>query len=82
MKTFLVFLKSCYVRDAQGFFPEKMPDPYEHEDDWKDVGGPMLLMKCYGGDLAEVWKTIKRVYPNTVQEVFEIYKIDGKMHEV
>ena len=74
MKTFLVFLKSCYVRDAQGFFPDKWPNMYEFEDDWKDVGGPMLLMKCYGGDLAEVWEAINRVYPNTAREVFEIYE--------
>lgn len=82
MKTFLVFLKACYVRDAQGFFPEKWPDMYDFEDDWKDVGGPMLLMKCHCMSLDDVRAAINRIYPNTSPNVFEIYEIDSEMHTV
>ena len=84
---YLVFLRSSYVRDAQGYFPQQMSDDTDPMDEsqegsWADCGGPMLVMDIYAASMSEVARKIAEAYPNVDMAVFMILRCDGEVTEV
>lgn len=81
-ETWLVFIKSTYVRDAQAFIGNAQADihPYSKdlEDDnaWLDVQGATLVAIYRDMTKGEVVDRIKHVYPEAADGVFQILKPD------
>lgn len=81
-ETWLVFIKSTYVRDAQAFIGNAQADihPYSKdlEDDnaWLDVHGATLVAIYRDMTKGEVVDRIKHVYPEAADGVFQILKPD------
>lgn len=81
-ETWLIFIKSTYVRDAQAFIGNAQADihPYSKdlEDDnaWLDVQGATLVAIYRDMTKGEVVDRIKHVYPEAADGVFQILKPD------
>lgn len=80
--TWLVFIKSTYVRDAQAFIGNAQADihPYSKDLDddnaWLDVHGATLVAIYRDMTKGEVVDRIKHIYPEAAVGVFQILKPD------
>ena len=81
-ETWLVFIKSTYVRDAQAFIGNAQADiqPYSKDLDddnaWLDIHGATLVAIYRDMTKGEVVDRIKHDYPEDADGVFQILKPD------
>ena len=80
--TWLIFIKSAYVRDAQAFIGSAQADIHTYSKDldddnaWLDVHGATLVAIYKDITKDEVVDRIKHVYPEAADGVFQILKPD------
>ena len=80
--TWLIFIKSAYVRDAQAFIGNAQADIHTYSKDldddiaWLDVHGATLVAIYKDITKDEVVDRIKHVYPEAADGVFQILKPD------
>lgn len=70
---YLVFIKADYVRDAQAYLGELSEDIFddEHEENWRDINGPVLVLDGNFDSTIKMFDTIMKMYPTTDISIFE-----------
>lgn len=77
-KSFQIFVKREYVRDAQIYQGNTEVDDIhaiEQEKYWKDCFGDMLLTTFHTKTEKQVWDYISKAYPDADANIFWINKV-------
>ena len=76
-KYYQVFIKRDYVRDTQVFGGDCLSDDIdiydeEHERNWHDAEGDLLILERYACDVQEIVSQIRQLYPDASHNIFRI----------
>lgn len=80
MKRYLVFIKDCYIRDAQALLAGKTGldnDQSEKEESWRDIAAPVLIMDRYFEDPTQLKMLLTQLYPEADPSIFTVYTVDN-----
>lgn len=80
MKRYLVFIKDCYIRDAQALLAGKTGldnDQSEKEESWRDIAAPVLIMDRYFEDPTQLKMLLTQLYPEADPSIFMVYTVDN-----
>ena len=78
MKRYLVFIKDCYIRDAQALLAGKAGlDDDQSEEGWHDIAAPVLIMDRCFEDPSQLNMLLAQLYPEADLSIFTVYTVDN-----
>lgn len=80
MKYYMVFIKREFVRDAQAYYGDCLPDDADisdsdHEKYWNDVYGDICIIERYADSADKIKEQLHVLYPGVSDDIFLIYEM-------